>query len=78
MKFTIVAIAVALAATFGCASESKPSADDAETGVEVNAPGVDVNVDPGKGVEVEAPGVDVEAERTDDGGDVKVDTSTPE
>ena len=77
MRTTTFAIAVALATAIGCAPESKSKTDDGASGVEINVPGVDVKIVPGQGVKVEAPGVDVEAKRTDEGGEVKVDTGEP-
>jgi hypothetical protein len=55
MKTSINAAAILLsAACLGCdkKSDTKP--------VEVNAPGVQVNVDPQDGVKVKAPGVEIE------------------
>ena len=74
------AIVVAMAMALGCQPQSKskedfnnPDAGDQGVGVEVEAPGVDVHVAPGKGVEVEAPSVDVKAQRDEKGGEVNVD-----
>ena len=58
MKTSVIAFALLLsAACIGC--DKKPSTH-ADKPVEVNAPGVQVKVDPRGGVEVKAPGGDVE------------------
>lgn len=44
----------------GCDSKPKPAVEERPK-IEVNAPGVKVDVDPDKGIEVKAPGVEVEA-----------------
>ncbi len=69
MRTTAMLIVVSAALAFGC---NKPSdAPDNDGSVEINAPGVDVKVEPGEGVDVSAPGVDVEASR-EEGGEVEV------
>ncbi len=52
------------AAILGCTQSNPPPAPPppAKSGVEVHAPGVDVNVGKG-GVDVQAPGADVEVDR---------------
>ncbi len=55
MRTSILAsMAVAAACSLGCDRK-------ADTKVNIDAPGVKVNVDPDKGVSVQAPGVDVES-----------------
>jgi hypothetical protein len=46
----------------GCSSNPPPAPPPGGKGVEVHAPGVDVNVEKG-GVDVKAPGADVQVER---------------
>ena len=53
--------AVALGMALGC--ERKPAPPAEKPGIEVNAPGVKVDVEPGKGVEVNAPGVEVDTKK---------------
>ena len=84
MRTLLFAVVVALAAASGCQPQSKsnldadtPDPDDQGSSLRIEAPGVDVNIAPGKGVEVEAPGVDVEAKRDENGGEVKVDAGEP-
>jgi hypothetical protein len=67
---TFVLCATALALMAGC---NKPAAKKTESdapAVQVDAPGVKVDIEPGKGTEVKAPGVDVE---TSPGGPAKVE-----
>jgi hypothetical protein len=45
----------------GCSQSTPPAPPPGKSGVEVHAPGVDVNVGKG-GVDVKAPGADVEVE----------------
>ena len=67
MRTTGWAIAVAVTMLIGCGPKS-------DSGVNVKAPGVEVEVKPGEGVSVETPAADVDAKRTKDGGEVSVDT----
>ena len=59
MKMETVSLALFAAAFYGCGSASSPTtpAPQPVTGIEVDAPGVHVEVGGGKGVEVERPGL---------------------
>jgi hypothetical protein len=62
MRTTLLAMAIALV-TVGCQPKQdkvKPGGTEPAAGIEVKAPGVDVEVKPGEGVEVKAPGTEVE------------------
>jgi hypothetical protein len=62
MRASFFGVAVMLALTYGCEKKASPTMEGPPPGekqIEVQAPGVDVKVEPGKGVEVEAPGVEV-------------------
>lgn len=85
MRTTLLAIVVALAAV-GCQQKADTNVDTKSTdmtdetsgdakGLEIQAPGVDVEVKPGEGVEVKAPGVEVDAKRGDG---AEVDVAPPE
>lgn len=77
MRTTTLAIILGLACALGCEKKAKTDTAPAEGGhIEVNAPGVDVNVDREKGVDVKTPAVDVEATPEGDA-DVKVDGDEP-
>jgi hypothetical protein len=52
---------VVAAALAGCNKPAPAPVVEEKPSLEVQAPGVDVNVKPGEGVQVEAPGVDVDA-----------------
>ena len=70
MKFKFVAtIALLTLGAVGC--ERKPTKD-----VQVEAPGVKVDIEKNKGVEVDAPGVHVDTAPADGSG-VKVDVDQP-
>jgi hypothetical protein len=61
MRLTILAAMLTISAlAVGCEKKPKEAVEE-KPGIEVNAPGVEVKVDPKEGVKVEAPGVDVEA-----------------
>jgi hypothetical protein len=54
-------VVMLLAAMFGCAERpASPPVESRPAEVDVEAPGVNVEVGGGKGVEVETPGTDVE------------------
>ncbi|MGD9720522.1 MAG: hypothetical protein AB7O59_21820 [Pirellulales bacterium] len=59
MRTSILTLALLTAGMLGCAPKSSPPPD--KPVIEVNAPGVEVKVDPQEGTEVKAPGVEVEA-----------------
>jgi hypothetical protein len=60
MKNAILAVAMGFAAVCtGCDNKPAPKANENKP-LEINAPGVEVKVDPQRGVDVKAPGVDVE------------------
>jgi len=60
MRFSILAsMAVALACSLGCDRKPDPKVN-VDKEINVDAPGIKVNVDPDRGVSVQAPGVDVE------------------
>jgi len=63
MRISFLSAAAVLALACGCEKKASPTMEGpapAEKQIEVQAPGVDVKVEPGKGVEVQAPGVEVE------------------
>lgn len=55
----LAAMLVVTGLAVGCETKPKPAVEEKK--IEINAPGVKVDIERGKGVEVEAPGVDVEA-----------------
>ena len=63
-RIATVFAAMVVAGAMGCDNKTTPpaAADKPNGGVEVNAPGVHVDVDQ-DGVEVQAPGADVNVER---------------
>lgn len=67
MRISILAIVLSVACALGCdrkpAASPPPVVPVERPGIDVNAPGVNVRVEPGQGVEVKAPGVDVETKR---------------
>lgn len=65
--FTTLILSAALAFV-GCNSE-KP-AEDNKGGIEINAPGTNIKIDPENGVEVDAPGTKI---RSDSDGNTSVD-----
>ena len=78
MKWSSYALLATLALV-GCAKQGGTKVDasaPAEKGIEVQAPGVDVEVKPGEGVKVEAPGVDVKTS-PNDGPQIDVDGGAP-
>ncbi len=63
MRSSFFGAAAVLALVCGCEKKAAPTMEGpppAEKQIDVQAPGVDVKVEPGKGVEVEAPGVNVD------------------
>jgi len=62
MKYLCLMLTMLFAgAMIGCESKKPPTPKPAERPeIKVNAPGVNVDVEPGKGVQVEAPGVEID------------------
>ena len=61
--FALTAIIVACVSAVGCEHKPAEKVDgkaDGRPGIEVNAPGVHVDIGHGKGVEVQAPGVEIQ------------------
>jgi hypothetical protein len=78
LRLTVLALLVSVAA-FACGCDKKKEVappPEEGGGIDVQAPGVDVEVKPGEGVEVKAPGTDVEA-KPGEGADVNVDADAP-
>jgi hypothetical protein len=66
MRTTLFGAAVVLALACGCEKKTTPTMEGpppADKQIDVQAPGVDVKVEPGKGVEVQAPGVEVDTKK---------------
>jgi len=79
MRNLILAIFMGLPCVLACdksANTVEPPDQKSGGGIDVDVPGVEVNVDPGEGVDVKTPAVDVEADRSD-GTNVNVDPAEP-
>jgi len=58
--FRLFATVLALCAVAGCNSQSPTEVKEKDSGLHINAPGVNIDIGGGKGVQVEAPGTDVD------------------
>ncbi len=76
MRMSIITAALALVCSLGCEGKSGPKMEPDRPAIEINAPGVEVKVDPKEGVDVKAPGIEVEA-APKEGAEVKVDAESP-
>ena len=56
----LLATGLALCAVTGCNSQSPTEVQEKDSGLHINAPGVNIDIGGGKGVQVEAPGTDVD------------------